>query len=149
MDSPLDDGDFGDEPTSAEPTMAEHHQTYTALLQTLRSAMRDSNATRDSPVLQSLIRDLCYKSPIEEDRPFIHHDNFYQQIRHNQNSPLSQLPIPSAQDLQAAAKAQDMLHLQMLDGIEGGLQGGTTSISDADIDDLLIQQCDTDIPIPR
>lgn len=62
--------------------------------------MRDSNATRDSLVLQSLIRDLCYKSPIKEDRPFIQrHDNFYQQIRHNQNSPLSQLPIPSAQDL--------------------------------------------------
>ncbi|KAH6952341.1 hypothetical protein BKA56DRAFT_504744, partial [Ilyonectria sp. MPI-CAGE-AT-0026] len=49
VDFPLDEGDFSDEPTSAEPTMAEHHQTYTALLQTLRNAVRDSDATRDSP----------------------------------------------------------------------------------------------------
>ncbi|KAJ3454832.1 hypothetical protein MRS44_013432 [Fusarium solani] len=145
VDFPLDEGDYSD-----EPTMAEHHQTYTALLQTLRSAVRDSDATRESPVLQSLIQDLCYENPVEEDRPFVQrHDNFYQQIRYNQNSPLSQCPIPSAQDLQAAAKAQDMLHLRMLDEMEGGIQGGTTSIGGADVDDLLVRQCDTEIPIPR
>ncbi|EXL64589.1 hypothetical protein FOPG_19154 [Fusarium oxysporum f. sp. conglutinans race 2 54008] len=150
VEFPLDEGDYSDEPTSAERTMAEHHQTYTALLQTLRNAVRDSDATRESPVLQSLIQDLCYENPVEEDRPFVQrHDSFYQQIRHNQNSPLSQCPIPSAKDLQAAAKAQDMLHIRMLDEMEGGVQVGTTSIGDADVDDLLVRQCDTEIPIPR
>ncbi|KAJ4184745.1 hypothetical protein NW759_017007 [Fusarium solani] len=37
----------------------------------------------------------------------------------------------------------------MLDEMGGGLQGGTTSIGDADIDDLLVRQCDTEVPIPR
>lgn len=149
VDFPLDESNYSDEPITVEPTMAEHHQTYMALLQALRDAVRDSDATRGSPVLQSLIQDLSYENPVEEDRPFVQrHDRFYQQIRHNQNSPLSQCPIPSAQDLQAAAKAQDMLHLRMLDEMEGGLQGRTTSIADADIDDLLVRQCDTEIPIP-
>ncbi|KAH8751083.1 hypothetical protein F5883DRAFT_578518, partial [Diaporthe sp. PMI_573] len=129
--------------------MAEHHQNYTALLQTLRNAVGDSDATRDSPVLQSLIRDLCRENPAEEGRPFIQrHDDFYQQIRHHQDSVLSQ-SIPSVEDVQAAAKAQDLLHLRMLNEMEGGIQGGTTSVGNVDIDDLLVRQCDTDIPIPR
>ncbi|KAJ4176430.1 hypothetical protein NW755_014421 [Fusarium falciforme] len=42
-----------------------------------------------------------------------------------------------------------MLHLRMLDEIESGLQCGTTSTGNADIDDLLVRHCDTEIPIPR
>jgi hypothetical protein len=42
-----------------------------------------------------------------------------------------------------------MLHLRVLNEMESGVQGGTTSIGDADMDDLLVRQCDTDIPIPR
>jgi hypothetical protein len=66
VDFPLDEGDYSD-----DPTMAEHHQNYTALLQTLRNAVRDSDVTRDSLVLQNLIRDLCQENPAEEGRPFI------------------------------------------------------------------------------
>ncbi|KAM4063877.1 ATP-dependent DNA helicase PIF1 [Hirsutella rhossiliensis] len=145
VDFPLDEGDYNE-----DPTMAEHHQKYTALLQILRNAVRDSDATRDSLVLQSLIRDFCQENPTQEDRPFIQrHYDFYQQIRARQDSLLSRCPIPSAEDVQAAAKAQDMLHLRMLNEMEGGVQGDTTSIGDADTDDLLVRQCDADIPIPR
>ncbi|KAM5344579.1 hypothetical protein ACJ41O_013114 [Fusarium nematophilum] len=151
VEFPLDEGDDNDGPTTEEPTMAEHHQSYTALLRSLQNAMRDSDATKDSPVLRSLIQDFCQENPAEEGRPFIQrHENFYQQIRHHQDSVLAQCPIPSTEDVQAAAKAQDLLHIQMLNEIEGGvMQGDTASINYASIDDLLVRQCDTDIPIPR
>ncbi|KAM5341409.1 hypothetical protein ACJ41O_014440 [Fusarium nematophilum] len=151
IEFPLDEGDDNDGPTTEEPTMAEHHQSYTALLRSLQNAMRDSDATKDSPVLRSLIQDFCQENPAEEGRPFIQrHENFYQQIRHHQDSVLAQCPIPSTEDVQAAAKAQDLLHIQMLNEIEGGvMQGDTASINYASIDDLLVRQCDTDIPIPR
>lgn len=127
--------------------------TKTIPLSSRLSEMRCETPTRrggGSPVLQSLIRDLCQENPTEESRPFIQrHDDFYQQIRRRQDSLLSQCPAPSAEDVQAAAKAQGMLHLRMLDAIEGSVQGDTTSIGDADIDDLLVRQCDTDVPIPR
>ncbi|KJZ68594.1 hypothetical protein HIM_12014 [Hirsutella minnesotensis 3608] len=116
VDFPLDECDHVE-----DPTIAEHHQNYTAFLQILRTAVRDSDATRDSPVLQNLIRDLCQENPAQEDRPFIQrHDDFYQQIRYRQDSLLSRCPIPSAEDVQAAAKAQDMLHLRMLNEMDGG-----------------------------
>ncbi|KAK7408553.1 hypothetical protein QQX98_009258 [Neonectria punicea] len=119
-----------------------------ALLQTLRNVVRDSDATRDFPVLQSLIRDLCQENPAEEDQPFVQrHDNFYQRIRHRQGSLSSQCPIPSAEGVQAAAKAQDMLHLRMLNDMGGSVQGSTNSIGNADIDDLLVRQCNTKVPI--
>ncbi|KAG7424356.1 ATP-dependent DNA helicase PIF1 [Fusarium oxysporum f. sp. raphani] len=112
--------------------------------------MRDSDATRDSPILRSLIRDLCQENPAEEGRPFVpRQEDFYQQIRRNQDSSLYQHPTLSGEDVRAAAKAQDMLHLRMLDEMEGGLQCGTTSTGNADIDDLLVRHCDTEIPIPR
>ena len=149
VDFPLDEGDYN-EPTTGEPIIAEHYQNYTGLLQTLQNAVRDSDATRGSPVLQSLIRDLRQENPVEEGRLFIQrHEAFYQQIRHHQDSVLSQCPIPSVEDVQAAAKAQDMLHLRMLNEMEGRIQSGTTPIGNADIDDLLVRQCDADIPIPR
>ncbi|RYP64165.1 hypothetical protein DL771_008901 [Monosporascus sp. 5C6A] len=66
MDFPLDKGDY-----SNDPTIAKHHQNYTALLQTFRNVMRNSDATKDSPVLQSLIRNLYQENPVEEGRPFI------------------------------------------------------------------------------
>jgi hypothetical protein len=135
VDFPLDEGDYSD-----EPTIAEHHQNYTALLQALRNAVRDSDVIRDSPVLQSLIRDLCQENLAEESRPFVQrHDGFYQQIRYRQDSILSRCPIPSVEDVQAAAKAQDILYLRMLNEMEGGVQGSTTSIGEADIDDLLVR----------
>ncbi|KAF6517643.1 hypothetical protein HZS61_003204 [Fusarium oxysporum f. sp. conglutinans] len=150
VEFPLGESNCDDEPTMEEPTMAEHYQNYTALFRTLQNAVRNSDATKDSPVLQGLIRDLDRENPIEERRPFIQrHDDFYQQIRHRQHSVLSQCSVPSADDVQAAAKAQDLLHLQMLNEMEGVVQGGTTSIGNADIDDLLVRQCDADIPIPR
>ncbi|RSL78064.1 hypothetical protein CEP52_017666, partial [Fusarium oligoseptatum] len=128
VEFPLDESNDNDEPTTEEPTMAGHHQSYTALLRSLQTA----------------------ENPAEEGRPFIQrHENFYQQIRHHQDSVLSHCSIPSAQDVQAAAKAQDLLHLQMLNEVESAVQGGTTSVDNADIDDLLVRQCDTDVPITR
>ncbi|KAM6514313.1 hypothetical protein FALCPG4_015463 [Fusarium falciforme] len=142
----LDEGDCSEE----SATTAAHHQNYTALLRALHNAVRDSDATRDSPVLRSLIRDLCQENPAEEGRPFVpRQGDFYQQIRRNQDSSLYQHPTLSGEDVRAAAKAQDMLHLRMLDEMEGGLQCGTTSTGNVDIDDLLVRHCDTEIPIPR
>ncbi|KAM4067705.1 PIF1-like helicase [Hirsutella rhossiliensis] len=119
----------------------------------LRSRVANISLLRKSAedaLLQSLIRDFCQENPTQEDRPVIQrHYDFYQQIRARQDSLLSRCPIPSAEDVQAAAKAQDMLHLRMLNEMEGGVQGDTTSIGDADTDDLLVRQCDADIPIPR
>ncbi|KAJ3568908.1 hypothetical protein NPX13_g6264 [Xylaria arbuscula] len=145
VEFPLDEGDHND-----DPTMAEHQQNYIALLQTIRSAVRDSDATRGSLVLQGLVRDLCRENPEEEGRSFIpRHNDFYQQIRYRQGGLLSQCPIPSAEDVQAAAKAQDMLHLRILNEMEGGARSNTTLLGDTDIDDLLVRQCDTDVPILR
>lgn len=145
VDFPLDEGDYTDEPATAE-----HHQNYVALLQTLQNAVRESDATRDSPVLQNLIRDLRSGHLEEENQPFIQRrDDFYSQIRQRQDGALSQCLSPSVEDVQAAAKAQDLLHLQMLSEMGGGIQNGITSIGNADIDDLLVRQRDTDISIPR
>lgn len=56
-----------------------HHQNYKALLETLQNAVRDSGATRDSPVLRSLPRDLCQENSAQEARPFVQrHQGFYQ-----------------------------------------------------------------------
>ncbi|KAH7109374.1 hypothetical protein B0J13DRAFT_490134, partial [Dactylonectria estremocensis] len=145
VELPLDEDYCGEEAA----TMAEHHQSYTALLQTLQNAIRDSDATRDSPVLRSLARDLCEENPAEEDRSFIQrHEGFYQQIRRNQDSPLCQYPSLSGDDVQAAAKAQNMLHLRMLDEIEGCSQGAVHSTGNADIDDVLARHYDAEIPFP-
>ena len=96
VELPLDEGDCSEE----SATTAAHHQNYTALLRTLHNAMRDSDATRDSPVLRSLIRDLCQENPAEEGRPFVpRHEGFYQQIRRNQDSSLSQSPTLSGEDV--------------------------------------------------
>jgi len=149
---PLEEGEDSGAPTVGVggPILAEHHQTYRALLRTLRNAARDSDPTRESPVLQDLIRDLCQENPAEEGLPLVpRHDHFYQQLRHRQDSLLSQCPIPSVEDVQAAAKAQDMLHLRMLDEMEGGLKGGTAPTENVDIEDLLVRQCDPEIPLPR
>ncbi|KAG6996878.1 ATP-dependent DNA helicase pfh1 [Fusarium oxysporum f. sp. conglutinans] len=146
VEFPLDEGDCSEE----SATTAAHHQNYTALLRALHNAVRDADATRDSPVLRSLIRDLRQENPAEEGQPFVpRHEGFYQQIRRAQDSPLCQHPALSGEDARAAAKAQDMLHLRMLDEMEGGLQCGTASASNADIDDLLVRHCDTEIPITR
>ena len=59
---------------------------------------------------------------------------------------MSQCSIPSTEDVQAAAKAQDTLDLRMLNAMESGPQA---SIVDSDIDDLLVRQCVTEISIPR
>ncbi|KAH7012016.1 hypothetical protein B0J12DRAFT_747323 [Macrophomina phaseolina] len=96
------------------------------------------------------IRDLRQENPAEEGRPFVQrHENFYQQIRQRQDSPLFQYPTLSREDVQAAAKAQDMLHLRMLDEIESGPQSAAHSTGEADIDDMLARHYDTEIPLPR
>lgn len=83
--------------------------------------MRNSEATRGSPVLQDLVRDLRHENPVEEQRPFVQrYQDFYQQIRRSQDNALSQYPTLSHEDIQAAAKAQGMLHLRILDKIETG-----------------------------
>ena len=146
VELPLDEDDCGEEAA----TMAEHHQSYAALLQTLQNAIRDSDATRDSPVLRSLVRDLCQENSADEGRPFVQrHEGFYQQIRRTQDGALFQYPTLCGEDVQAAAKAQDMLHLRMLDEIEGGSQGAIHSTGNADTDDILAQQFDGEIPFPR
>src|SRR3569833_472361 len=64
---PLEEGEDSGEPTVGVggPILAEHHQTYRALLRTLRNAARDSDPTRESPVLQVQIRDLSQENPAE------------------------------------------------------------------------------------
>ncbi|EWY79571.1 hypothetical protein FOYG_17265 [Fusarium oxysporum NRRL 32931] len=92
VEFPLDEGDSS-QCSEESATTAEHHQNYTALLRALHNAVRDSDATRDSPVLRSLIRDLCQENPAEEGRPFVpRQEGFYQQIRRNQDSSLYQHP---------------------------------------------------------
>ncbi|KAH7134469.1 hypothetical protein B0J13DRAFT_640842 [Dactylonectria estremocensis] len=59
VDFPLDEGDCSEE----SATTADHHQNYTALLRDLHNAVRDSDATRDSLAMRSLIRDLCQENP--------------------------------------------------------------------------------------
>ncbi|KAJ3552042.1 hypothetical protein NPX13_g11212 [Xylaria arbuscula] len=145
VEFPLDEGDYHEEAI----TTAEHHQSYKALLHSLKNAAWDPDATRDSPVLQSFIRDLYQDNPVEEGLAFVQrHKGFYQQIRRNQDSPLCQYPTLSGENVQAAAKAQDMLHLRMLDEIESGPQGAAHLISTTDTDDLLARHYDTEIPIP-
>ncbi|KAH6955959.1 PIF1-like helicase-domain-containing protein [Ilyonectria sp. MPI-CAGE-AT-0026] len=146
VEFPLDEGDYREEPA----TTAEHQQNYAALLQAIHNAVRNSESTRDSPVLQDLVRDLRHENPAEEQRPFVQrHQDFYQQIRRSQDSALSQYPTLSHEDVQAAAKAQGMLHLRMLDEIETGSQGAAPGTSNDDLDDILVRHCDTDIAMPR
>ncbi|XP_044714565.1 PIF1 protein [Hirsutella rhossiliensis] len=64
VEYPLDAGRCEEEP----PAMA-HRQAYKALLQILRNAVQDTDATKDSPVLGGLIRDLCEENPAEEEQP--------------------------------------------------------------------------------
>jgi hypothetical protein len=52
------------------------------------------------------------------------------------------------EDVQAVAKAQEMLHLRMLDEIETGPQGGAQTTPNADMDDVLARNYDTEIQIP-
>lgn len=93
--------------------------------------------------MQSLIQDLHSNDLEEVDRPLIQrHDNFYQPIRYRQDGPLSHCLVPSTEDDQAAAKAQDLLHLQVLNEMGERVQGNITSIGNDDIDDLLARQCD-------
>lgn len=146
VEFPLDEWCQGEEP----PTTAEHHQTYRALVQTLQSSVRNSDATKDSSTLQSLIRDLSQENPLEERRPFIQrHEAFYQQIRRHQESALYRYPTLSGEAVQAAAKAQDLLHLQRLDEIESGYHGVTLSARSADVDDLLASNCHENISFVR
>ena len=145
VEFPLDEGDYGQEPA----TTAEHHQTYAALLWILQNAVH-SHAARDSPVLRTLIRDLSQENPVEDGRPFAQrHEAFYNQIRRRQDGPLCQYPVLSREEVQAAAKAQDMLHLRMLDEIESGSQDPAQPTTNTDIDDTLAQYYDADIPFPR
>jgi hypothetical protein len=95
-----------------------------------------------------LIRDLRLEDPAGEDRPFIQrHENFYEKIRRIQGGSLSQYPSPSLEDVQAVAKAQDLLHLRMLDEIEAGPADPARSKVNADIDDMLVRHGDTEIPL--
>ena len=146
MEFPLDENESPEAPS----VTAEHHQNYAALLQALQNAVRDSHVTRGSPVLEGLIRDLRQENPAEEGRPFVQrHESFYQELRRIQGGALSQYPTPSLEDVQAVAKAQDLLHLQMLDEIETGPADARHSTDNADIDDILVRHDDTEIPLPR
>ncbi|KAM4055420.1 PIF1 protein [Hirsutella rhossiliensis] len=137
VEYPLDDGRYEEEP----PAMA-HRQAYRALLQILRNAVQDTDATKDSPVLGGLIRDLCEENPTEDEQPFVQRqEDLYRNIAHDQGDALCQFPI-SRDDVQAAAKAQQLLHLRMLDDIEGGSQGTMLSTDGADIDDALARYGD-------
>ncbi|XP_044714513.1 PIF1-like helicase domain-containing protein [Hirsutella rhossiliensis] len=115
---------------------------YKALLQILRNAVQDTDATKDSPVLGGLIHDLCEENPAEEEQPFVQRqEDLYRNMPDDQGDALCQFPI-SRDDVQAAAKAQQLLHLRMLDDIEGGSQGTVLSTNGADIDDTLARYGD-------
>ncbi|KAJ6436034.1 reverse transcriptase domain protein [Purpureocillium lavendulum] len=144
VDFPLDEEDDGEQCA----TVAEHHQNFAALLRTLHNAVRDTDVTRGSPVLTNFIRDLREEYSALGDNPFLQRpEGFYRQIRRAQGAPLCQCETLSVEDVQAAAKAQEMLHLRMLDEMETGPQGGTRHSPNADIDDMLAQHYDTDIPL--
>ncbi|XP_044714563.1 PIF1-like helicase domain-containing protein [Hirsutella rhossiliensis] len=137
VEYPLDDGRDEEEP----PALA-HRQAYKALLQILRNAVQDTDATKDSPVLGGLIHDLCEENPAEEEQPFVQRqEDLYRNMPDDQGDALCQFPI-SRDDVQAAAKAQQLLHLRMLDDIEGGSQGTVLSTNGADIDDTLARYGD-------
>ncbi|XP_044714692.1 PIF1-like helicase domain-containing protein [Hirsutella rhossiliensis] len=139
VEYPLGDGRYEEEP----PAMA-HRQAYRALLQILRNAVQDTDATKDSPVLGGLIHDLWEENPAGEEQPFVQRqEDLYRNMPHDQGDALCQLPI-SRDDVQAAAKAQQLLHLRMLDDIEGGSQGTMLSADGADIDDTLARYGDTE-----
>ncbi|XP_044714623.1 VrtJ [Hirsutella rhossiliensis] len=139
VEYPLDDGHYEDEP----PAMAQH-QAYTALLQILRNSVQNTDATKDSLVLLDLIRDVR-KGNLAGGQPFVQRqEDLYLNIPHDQGDTLCQFPILSRDDVQAAAKAQDLLHLRMLDDIEGGSQGTVLSTNGADIDDTLARYGDMD-----
>ncbi|KAM4063630.1 PIF1-like helicase [Hirsutella rhossiliensis] len=65
VEYPLDDGRYEEE----SPALA-HRQAYRALLQILRNAVQDTDATKDSTVLGGLIHDLCEENLTEEEQPF-------------------------------------------------------------------------------
>ncbi|KAM4061813.1 PIF1-like helicase [Hirsutella rhossiliensis] len=123
VEYPLDDGRYEEEP----PAMA-HRQAYRALLQILRNAVQQTDATKDSPVLGGLIRDLCEENPAEDEQPLVQRqEDSYRNIPHDQ-----------------AAKAQQLMHLRMLDDIESGSQGTMLSADGADVDDTLARYGDTE-----
>ncbi|XP_044721137.1 ATP-dependent DNA helicase PIF1 [Hirsutella rhossiliensis] len=95
-------------------------------------------------VLLDLIRDVR-KGNLAGGQPFVQRqEDLYLNIPHDQGDTLCQFPILSRDDVQAAAKAQDLLHLRMLDDIEGGSQGTVLSTNGADIDDTLARYGDMD-----
>ncbi|KJZ68027.1 hypothetical protein HIM_12582 [Hirsutella minnesotensis 3608] len=146
IDFPLDEDDDDEE----RATVAEHHQNFAALLHTLYNAVRDSHATRGSPVLANFIRDLREETLASEDKPFMQcSEGFYQQIRRAQDAPLCHTRTLSVEDVQAAAKAQELLHLRMLDEIETGPQGSPHHAPNADIDDVLARHYDAELPLPH
>lgn len=130
VEYPLDDGHYGEEPA----TVPHHPQIYAALLRVLQNSVQDSDATRDSPVLRGLMRDLCEENPPDEGRPLVQRQQSYRPAPREQSGALCPSLILSREDIKAAAKAQDLLHLRMLDNIGGGSQA--TALG-ADIDDTL------------
>ncbi|KJZ68102.1 hypothetical protein HIM_12507 [Hirsutella minnesotensis 3608] len=147
VEYPLDDGHYEEEPAA----MA-HHQAYTALLQVLQNSVRDTDAAKGSPALRGLIRDLCEENPAEEGQPLVQRqETVYRDIPRNQGDAhaLCETPMLSRDDVKAAAKAQDLLHLRMLDDIESGSHGTVLSSNGAGIDDRLARYDDTEMAIAR
>ncbi|KJZ69247.1 hypothetical protein HIM_11370 [Hirsutella minnesotensis 3608] len=145
VEYPLDDGHYEEEPAA----MA-HHQAYAALLQVLQNSVQDTDAAKGSPALRGLIRDLCEENPAEEGQPLVQRqETVYRDIPRNQGDAhaLCEPPILSRDDVKAAAKAQDLLHLRMLDDIESGSRGTVLSSTGADIDDRLARYDDAEIII--
>ena len=146
VEFPLDEGDYGGD----SRTTVEHSQSYMALLWILQNAVRHSDSVGPSPALQALLWDLSQETLAEDGRPLVQRlEGFYQQIRHRQDGPLCQYPSLSREDVQAAAKAQDMLHLRMLDEMESGVQDAAHLTNDGDVDDILARHYETDTPLPR
>ncbi|KJZ68118.1 hypothetical protein HIM_12488 [Hirsutella minnesotensis 3608] len=144
VEYPLDDGHYEEEPAA----MA-HHQAYTALLQVLQNSVRDTDV-KESPALRGLVRDLCEENPAEKGQPLVQRqETVYRHIPRNQGDAhaLCEPPVLSRDDVKAAAKAQDLLHLRMLDDIESGSQGAVLSSNGADIDDRLARYDETEIAI--
>ncbi|KJZ68494.1 hypothetical protein HIM_12113 [Hirsutella minnesotensis 3608] len=147
VEYPLDDGHYEEEPAA----MA-HHQAYAALLQVLQNSVQDTDAVKGSPALRRLIRELCEENPAEEGQPLVQRqETVYRHIPRDQGDAhaLCDPPMLSRDDVKAAAKAQDLLHLRMLDDIESGSRGTVLSSNGADIDDRLARYDDAEMAIAR
>lgn len=107
------------------PSTAQHRQTYAALVHILRDAAVGTDTATNSPILQNLIRDVCEENPAEEELSLVQHESGLYRLNKN----IKRLPVLSANDVQAAAKAQSLLHHRMLDDVASASNDSLATIN--------------------